>query len=71
VVSALDFKQMVVGSLCCPRMSPLLLYNSIDVGLLSCCRVARVVSALDFKHIVVGTLCCPGCLRCCWTTLLL
>jgi len=59
MMSALDFKQMVVGTLCGPRISPLLLDNSVVVGFLSCCRIARVVGALDFKQTVVGTLCCP------------
>jgi len=60
MVSAPDSKHMVVGTSCCPKMSPLLLDNSVVVvGLLSCCRVARVVSALDFKQMVVGTLRCP------------
>jgi len=59
MVSALDFKHMVVGTLCCPRMSLLLLDTSVVVGFLSCCRIACVVSALDFKQMVVGTLCRP------------
>ena len=59
MVSALDFKHMVVGTLCCPRMSLLLLYTSVVVGFLSCCWTPRLVRALDFQHMVVGTLCCP------------
>ena len=60
MVSALDFKHMVVGTLCCPRMSLLLLDTSVVVGFLSCRRIARAVSALHFKQMVLGTLCCPN-----------
>jgi len=71
VVNALDFKHMIVGTLCCPRMSPLLLDASVVIGFLPCCRIARVVSALDFNRWLLGPCVVLGCLCYCWTPLLL